>query len=80
MWGCRQITNAAFVHLHGIHTLRMNGCSQITNDAFEHLKGIRRLNIINCPQITDAAFVHLTLKMIDCMSAWKSSIAIKILW
>ena len=57
------ITDAAFVHLKGIHTLTMWGCNQptITNAAFIHLKGIQTLDMGGCnqPTITNAAFVHL---------------------
>ena len=62
MSGCKSITNAAFVHLKGIHTLDMNGSrSTITDAAFSHLQGIHTLNMAWCYQstITDAAFVHL---------------------
>jgi hypothetical protein len=39
------ITDAAFAHLRGIHTLYMNGCSQstITDAAFAYLQGVREL-------------------------------------
>ena len=61
--GRRDLTDADFVHLKGIHTLNMGGCSQagITDGAFVHLKGIHTLVISNCTQagITDGAFVHL---------------------
>ena len=42
MVGCdlEIITDAAFVHLQGIHTLNMMGCNQITDAAFGHLGGI----------------------------------------
>jgi hypothetical protein len=57
---CNRVTDAAFVHLKGIHTLRMFSCYQkmITDAAFEHIQGIHSLNISGCNQITDAAFVH----------------------
>ena len=77
--GCWQasITDAAFVHLTGIHTLFMDECNQagITDAAFVHLKGIHKLNMSCCDQagITDAAFVHLkgihTLDIYGCSLA-----------
>jgi hypothetical protein len=66
------ITNEAFKHLSGIHTLDMLGCNQpgITDAAFEYLRGIKYLNISQCDQITDAAFEHFvgihTLRMQGC--------------
>ena len=42
---CRQIADAAFVHLRGIHELHMGGCRQITDAAFVHLRGIQKLNM-----------------------------------
>jgi hypothetical protein len=63
MAGCSDVTDAAFVHLRGIHTLDMSCCNQptITDAAFPHLAGIQRLSIFGCDQatITDAAFEHL---------------------
>jgi hypothetical protein len=56
---CFDITDAAFVHLRGIHTLNMNGCEGITDAAFVHLRGIHTLYMRGCDGITDAAFVHL---------------------
>ena len=62
--GCWKLTNAAFAHLAGIHTLNMSSCDQntITDAAFSHLTGIHTLAMANCNQntITDAAFAHLT--------------------
>jgi len=59
----RDLTDADFVYLKGIHTLNMSGCNQetITDAAFVHLKGIHTLNMSGCnqPTITDAAFIHL---------------------
>jgi hypothetical protein len=73
------ITDKAFAHLEGIHTLSMElgfrhnidtAPSKITDKAFIHLKGIHTLNMIFCKKITDAAFVHLkgihTLNMSHC--------------
>jgi hypothetical protein len=63
MAGCRDLTDAACVHLRGIHTLDMTMFDQlaITDAAFAHLVGIQRLSIRHCDQanITDAAFAHL---------------------
>jgi len=72
--GRRDLTDADFVHLRGIHTLNMRGCNQesITDAAFEHLRGIHTLNMDGCSQVTinDAAFEHLrgihTLNMSRC--------------
>ena len=63
MAGCRDVTDAAFVHLRSIYTLDMTFFTQraITDAAFAHLAGIQRLCIRGCnqPTITDAAFSHL---------------------
>ena len=60
---CNQatITDAAFVHLKGIHTLDMSACPQatITDAAFAHLKGIHSLNLFHCDQLTSAVFSFL---------------------
>ncbi len=49
---CRQagITDAAFAHLAGIHTLQMGRCNQvgITDAAFAHLHGIYALFMTGC--------------------------------
>jgi hypothetical protein len=61
---CRNVTDAAFQHLEGIHKLDMSYCDQetITDAAFVHLNGIHTLSMDACNQvtITDAAFTHLT--------------------
>ena len=61
--GRKDLVDADFVHLAGIHTLDMRGCKQasITDAAFVHLAGIHKLDMSECRQdtITDAAFVHL---------------------
>ena len=51
------ITDAAFVHLRGIHTLAMDGCTQagITDAAFVHLNGIRALIMDGCSPTCIAA-------------------------
>ena len=62
-----QITDAAFVHLAGIHTLDMSRCVQptttgtCTDAAIVHLAGIRMLRMKECsqPAITDAALASL---------------------
>ena len=52
MRGCKQptITDAAFSHLKGVHTLDMGRCTQITitGAAFEHLQGPISLSIRGC--------------------------------
>jgi len=51
------ITDMAFVHLNGIHTLNMSFCNQptITDAAFANLKGIDTLKMIFCNQHTITA-------------------------
>ena len=51
------ITDAAFVHLKGIHTLDMSWYHQggITDAAFAHLAGIYALNMSKCDQMTITA-------------------------
>ena len=66
MNGCNQITDAAFVHLCGIHTLDMSHCNQITDAAFVHLCGIHILTMIGCDQ-----FTHLYLRQQDCDSTFR---------
>ena len=47
------ITDAAFVHLRGIHTLYMGACHQaIIGATFEHLQGIHTLLMQACKNIT----------------------------
>ena len=70
MSGCTGVTDAAFAHLAGIHTLKMDGCNQeeISDAAFAHLAGICDLDMSGCDQstITDAAFAHLDgVNMLD---------------
>jgi len=56
---CNQagITDAAFVHLAGIHTLNISFCVQagITDSAFAHLAGIHRLRALGCRSTVVAA-------------------------
>ena len=62
MGGCQQLTDAAFAHLKGIHTLFMWNCSQpaITDAALAHLKGIQCLVLYYCRiPFTEAGLVHL---------------------
>ena len=49
---CNYLTDAAFAHLAGIHTLNMIGCSQatISDAAFSHLAGIHTLIMGGCNQ------------------------------
>jgi len=71
---CKNVTDAAFIYLRGIHTLFISGCNQatITDAAFIHLRGIHTLDMSCCNQatITDAAFINLRgiqeLFMIRC--------------
>jgi len=42
---CTQITDNAFRHLTGIHSLNISGCIQITDQAFSHLAGNNALEI-----------------------------------
>jgi hypothetical protein len=46
------ITDDAFAHLQGIHTLNIRGFRRITKAFLEHLRGIHTLEITNCPGIT----------------------------
>jgi len=57
----KNLTDADFIYLKGIHILDMSYCMQatITDAAFVHLQGIHTLEMECCNQITDAAFVHL---------------------
>jgi hypothetical protein len=61
---CTQITDAAFVHLAGIHTLDMSYCNQhtITDVGLLHLGGIKILKIYYCdqPTITFASVTRLS--------------------
>ena len=62
--GRRQFSSdAAFVHLKGIHTLLMWQCWQpdLTDAALAHLRGIHSLAMENCDQaaITEAGMAHL---------------------
>jgi hypothetical protein len=57
---CNQptLSDAAFVHLTGIHTLYIYGCNQstVTDAAFVHLAGIPTLNMSLCyPSMVAAA-------------------------
>ena len=61
------ITDAAFVHLKGIHSLSLWRCNQLTDAVFTHLKVIKRLNIAFCTQLN---LTDNSLKGIEwlCMS------------
>ena len=65
MWYCYQatITDAAFEHLKGIHSLVMMHCTQatITGEGLEHLKGISRLGMHECTDEAIAAAESLDL-------------------
>ena len=59
---CWQLTDAAFAHLKGIHTLLMLGIHQptITDAALAHLKGIKCLVLWHCSMpFTEVGLVHL---------------------
>ena len=59
---CRKVSDAAFVHLHGIKDLDLQCCDQatITDAAFVHLRRIEKLDIghYNQGTITDAAIAR----------------------
>jgi hypothetical protein len=59
MRGCNQetITDTAFTHLKGIHTLNMHSCDQdtLTDAIFSYIKGVRVLDMDNCRGIERAA-------------------------
>ena len=65
MSGCDQatITDAAFEHLKGIHSLVMENCTQatITGAGLEHLIGISRLGMVVCTEEAIAAAESLDL-------------------
>ena len=73
----KNVTDADFVQLRGIHKLNMSDCyrATITDAAFAHLRGIHTLDMSHCRQatISDAAFAHLrgihTLDMSYCYQA-----------
>ena len=76
---CTGVTDAAFAHLRGVHTLDMRdhedthswswtSFMQITDAAFAHLRGIHTLDMSHCCEITDAAFNHLAGIHTLCMS------------
>ena len=61
---CNRVTDAAFVHLRGIHTLYMYACNQatITDAAFVHLCGIQSLSMSGCTQArTDEPLTYAPL-------------------
>ena len=60
MGRCRGVSDAAFVHLRGIHTLKMWGCAcgqtSITGATFAHLRGVHVLCMQYCrASVRDAA-------------------------
>jgi hypothetical protein len=65
MCECMQpaITDAAFVHLRGIHTLVMDYCSQatITGATFSSLQGISMLAVRGCSDVAIATAQSLGL-------------------
>ncbi len=75
---CRQpaISDAAFSHLSGIHTLNMSFCRQpgITDLAFSRLAGIHTLYMSGCSQatVTDAAIGHLAgIQLLDMQNCYQ---------
>ena len=73
MYDFTQLTDAAFVHLRGIHTRDISYCTQLTDAAFVRLRGIHTLDMSYCKQasITDAACFrwhscprHVTLHLV----------------
>lgn len=74
LWKCMVViipyhfTDAAFVHLHGMHTLNITYWNEesITDAAFVHLTGINTIDISGCNQHTktDAAVVHLKVSIL----------------
>jgi len=73
MHGCTQLSDAAFEHLKGLHTLTMSACTQssITEAAFQHLSGLHTLDISGC-SIPGAALRHLgsSLRELYADSCW----------
>ena len=57
---CGGVTDAAFAHLRGIHTLSMSFCNQasITDAAFAYLRGIHTLHMWDCNQATITLVTH----------------------
>ena len=68
------VTDAAFVHLRGIHTLTMIDCKQagITDAAFAHLRGIHKLDMRQCNQEGGIATLDLSYGRFESVSdaAW----------
>ncbi len=68
--GQSAITDAAFVHLRGIHTLEVMFCKQltITGATFAHLGGISVLNMFECrgAQVTVARNLGLPVLTHAC--------------
>jgi Leucine-rich repeat (LRR) protein len=68
----KTLTDEAFKHLAGIHTLKMSGCTKLTGEAFKYIKGVQYLDMSVCDQSTikDMHFSHLagihTLNMYAC--------------
>ena len=60
---CNNVTDAAFVHLRGIHTLNMSESNQstITDAAFVHLRWIHTLKILGVSPAAKAAAAALLL-------------------
>ena len=65
MWGCNHasLSDGAFAHLRGVHTLIMGGYFQpsITGATLSHLRGIRVLYMYDCQPAVIAAARALRL-------------------
>jgi hypothetical protein len=86
MSACHQnsITDAAFKHLRGIHTLNMFYCNQvgITDAAFEHLRGINTLDMRCCDQagityvgIAKLRGIHKLNELIVSEMTWEDTVS-----
>ncbi len=75
---CHQLTDAAFVHLRGIHTLYMWNCNQpaITDAAFVHLRGIHTLVIGSCRQATITGATFACLQGVTALGLFNCGIAV----
>jgi len=68
--GRATITNGAFAHLAGVHTLDTSRCNQaaITDAAFAHLAGIRTLDMRACGQVTVKAVQGLVKRGVHVLA------------
>jgi hypothetical protein len=72
---CKQLTDAAFVHLRGIKMLFMGYCDQltITDAAFVHLQGTRTLVMDYCTQATITGTTFSSLAGIEALCLYTCS-------